>query len=310
MQFWSNLDAVPTEGAGTVVTVGKFDGIHLGHQALLNSAVNAARSAGQIAVCVTFDRHPDALLAPERLKPALIGPTQKAELVAESGVDAMLELAFDEELAHLTPREFVEKILVKGLRAKHLVVGDDFRFGVKGAGTSETLAELGQEYGFTVETIVPVLVDGQRVSTSLIRQLLDTGDVSTAARLLGRPHTTRGLVEHGLKLGRRLGFPTANIARDAEGFLPVDGIYAGWLYSNNERYPAALSIGINETIQAVPRVLEAHVLDRDDLDLYDQIVTVEYVTFLRPPAKFSGMEELIAAIGSDCNAIREILERD
>ena len=310
MQFWSNLHAVPSGNPGTVVTVGKFDGIHLGHKALLSAAVAAARSAGLTSVCVTFDRHPDAVLAPERLKRPLIGPTQKAELIADSGVDAMLELPFDEELAHLTPREFVEQILVAGLTAKHLVVGEDFRFGAKGAGTTETLVELGSELGFTVETIAPVLVDGQRVSTSLIRQLLDAGDVSTAARLLGRPHTTRGLVEHGLKLGRQLGFPTANIARDAEGFLPVDGIYAGWLYSDNERYPAALSIGINETIQAVPRVLEAHVLDRDDLDLYDQTVTVEYVTFLRPPAKFSGMEELISAIGSDCNAIREILERD
>ena len=310
MLFWSNLDGVPSGNPGTVVTVGKFDGIHLGHRALLSAAVVAANSAGLTSVCVTFDRHPDAVLAPERLKRPLIGPTQKTELISDSGVDAMLELPFDDELAHLTAREFVEQILVAGLEAKHLVVGEDFRFGAKGAGTTETLVELGAEFGFTVETIAPVLVDGQRVSTSLIRQLLDAGDVSTAARLLGRPHTTRGLVEHGLKLGRQLGFPTANIARDAEGFLPVDGIYAGWLYSQNERYPAALSIGINETIQAVPRVLEAHVLDRDDLDLYDQIVTVEYVTFLRPPAKFSGMEELIKAIATDCNAIREILERD
>lgn len=310
MQRWSTLSDVPAGCAATSVTVGKFDGVHLGHQALLKAATDAAKSDSLSSVCVTFDRHPDALLAPERLRPALIGPGQKAEQVAAAGLDAMLELPFDHDLACLEPREFVESILVRGLNVRHLVVGQDFRFGSKGAGTAETLNELGAEFGFSVEVIAPVLVDGQRVSTSLIRELLDSGDVATAARLLGRPHATVGLVEHGLKLGRQLGFPTANIARDAEGFLPLDGIYAGWLHSNGQRYPAALSIGINETIQAVPRVLEAHVLDRDDLDLYDQCVTVEYVSFLRPPAKFSGIEELIAAIARDCDSIREILNRD
>lgn len=310
MQFWSSLTDVPAGCAATSVTVGKFDGVHLGHQALLTAATDAAAANALTSVCVTFDRHPDALLAPDRLRQPLIGPGQKAGLIAAAGVDAMLELPFDHNLACLSPREFVERILVTALNVKHLVVGQDFRFGAKGSGTVETLRELGGEFGFSVEVIAPVLIDGRRVSTSLIRELLDSGDVATAARLLGRPHSTVGLVEHGLKLGRQLGFPTANISRAAEGFLPLDGIYAGWLHANGERYPAALSIGINETIQAVPRVLEAHVLDRDDLDLYDQTVTVEYVSFLRAPAKFSGIEELIGAIRRDCDAIREILNRD
>jgi riboflavin kinase / FMN adenylyltransferase len=310
MQRWSKLSEVPAGCAATSVTIGKFDGVHLGHLALLKAATDAAAAGSLTAVCVTFDRHPDALLAPDRLRKPLIGPTQKAALIESAGIQAMLELPFNEALACLTPREFVESILVEGLNAKHIVVGQDFRFGAKGVGTASVLAELGREFGFTVEEIAPVLVDGQRVSTSLVRELLDSGDVAAAARLLGRRHSTVGLVEHGLKLGRQLGFPTANISRDAEGFLPLDGIYAGWLHAAGERYPAALSIGINETIQAVPRVLEAHVLDRDDLDLYDQMVTVEYVSHLRAPAKFSGIEELISAIRRDCDQIREILNRD
>jgi riboflavin kinase/FMN adenylyltransferase len=148
-----------------------------------------------------------------------------------------------------------------------------------------------------------VEVDGMRVSTSTIRNLLDAGNVEAAAKLLGRLHRTTGMVEHGLKLGRQLGFPTANMSRESEGFLPLDGVYAGWLYCDGQRYPAALSVGINETIQAVPRLIEAHVLGRKDLDLYDKVVDVDYVSFIRPAAKFDGMETLIQAIQADCDEI-------
>jgi riboflavin kinase/FMN adenylyltransferase len=152
-----------------------------------------------------------------------------------------------------------------------------------------------------------VLIEGVKVSTTEIRNLLDAGNVKQAAKLLGRNHTTRGVVEHGLKIGRQLGFPTANMSRSSEGYLPLDAVYAGWLYADGEKYPAALSVGINETLQEVPRLVEAHVLDRKDLDLYDKVVTIEYVEFLRPAAKFSGMEELIAAIAADLLAIKRLL---
>jgi len=307
MQNWFALSDVPADCGATVVTVGKFDGIHLGHQALLKAAVAAAKGSGAQSVCLTFDRHPDALFAPDRLRLPIVGPTQKREYIAATGIDAVLEICFDEALAQLTARQFVEQYLVAGLRAKHVVVGVDFRFGAGGAGNTQLLQQLGEEFGFTVEVIAPVEVLGERVSSSRIRELLDTGDVSAANAMLGRLHATRGLVEHGLKLGRQLGFPTANLSRDSEGFLPLDGVYAGWLHCDGERYPTALSVGINETIQAVPRLLEAHVLDRKDLDLYDKVVTAEYVKFVRPAAKFSGLEELIAAIGADCDQIRAIL---
>lgn len=308
MQFWQSVSEVEPGFGPTSVTIGKFDGVHLGHQALVKAAVRAARVSEYRTVCLTFDRHPDAVLAPERVPLPLIGAGQKRELLEAAGVEATLQVAFDEDFAQLTPREFVKRYLVDVLHARHVVVGDDFRFGAKGAGNVYTLAELGIEFGFAVEVVAPVLVAGERVSTSRIRDLLDSGNVSAAADCLGRLHATTGLVEHGLKLGRQLGFPTANLSRTSQGFLPLDGVYAGWLHSDGVRYPAALSVGINETIQAVPRLLEAHVLDRKDLDLYDKIVTCEYVAFLRPAIKFDGMDALIAAIDADCNRIREILE--
>jgi riboflavin kinase/FMN adenylyltransferase len=313
MEIWKSLAEVAAglgHDAQTAITVGKFDGVHLGHRALLRGATKAAKVAGFKSVCLTFDRHPDALLAPERVPIALTGESQKLEQIAQAGVDATLLLAFDEALANQTPREFVQQVLVEALNAKHIVVGDDFRFGARGSGDVRTLAELGIEFGFAVEVVPPVMVAGRRVSTSIIRELLNEGDVSTAAQMLGRLHSTRGTVEHGLKLGRQLGFPTANLSRESEGFLPLDGVYAGWLHCEGVRYPAALSVGINETIQAVPRLLEAHVLDRTDLDLYDKVVDVEYVQFLRKAAKFDGIETLIAAIGADCDQIREILRAE
>ena len=310
MNTFNSIAQLPADFGPTAVTIGKFDGVHLGHQALLASTAQYARQRGLQSACVTFDRHPDALFAPDRVRQALTGPTQKAAHIAAAGVDALLVLSFDQALAQLSPEQFVHQILVDGLNAKHLVVGQDFRFGAQGAGDVETLAGLGLQFGFSVDVIPPVVVSGHRVSTSLIRDLLDQGNVTEAAKLLGRRHTTLGVVEHGLKLGRQLGFPTANLSRESEGFLPLDGVYAGWLDCEGQRYPAALSVGINETIQAVPRLIEAHVLDRKDLDLYDKVVNLEYVQFLRPALKFSGIEELISAIGADCDQIRKILDED
>jgi riboflavin kinase/FMN adenylyltransferase len=307
---WSSIAEVPADLGSTVVSIGKFDGIHLGHQALMQGAVDQAKELGATSAVITFDRHPLALLNPAALKLPLIGAHQKAKLIQAAGIDALLTLPFDEALSQLTATEFVENILVKTMNAKVVVVGVDFRFGKGGAGTPELLAELSQIHGFTLRIVPPVLVDGERVSSSLVRELLDTGNVARAASLLGRRHETTGLVEHGLKLGRQLGFPTANMSRNSEGYLPLDGVYAGWLYSDGVRYPAALSIGINDTIQAVPRLMEAHVLNRKDLDLYDKEVTVEYVSFVRPSVKFSGIETLITAIQADCDKIQGILDLD
>jgi riboflavin kinase/FMN adenylyltransferase len=238
----------------------------------------------------------------------VIGPNQRAYFLEEAGVEGVLSLEFDAELAGLSAENFVSRYLVEALKAKAVIVGQGFRFGAGGAGTVETLRELGAKHGFTVREVAPVLLDGVVVSTTLVRNALDAGDVVLASEMLGRNHTTMGHIEHGLKIGRQIGFPTANMERAAEGYLPLDGVYAGWLYAGIERYPAALSIGINETFQAVPRLIEAHILDRDDVDLYDKLVTLEYVDFIRPSAKFDGVESLVAEINRDLDKIRERLD--
>ena len=307
MQYWEGLEQIPSVCQPSAVTIGKFDGIHLGHQALLKATTDAAKTHSMQSIAVTFDRHPDALFNPEHLRLPIIGPHQKAQLIEAAGISALLTLAFNEALACLEPRKFVEDILVSGLNAKYVTVGQDFRFGSGGRGDAALLAQLAAEFGFELEVVAAIEMDGHKISSSRIRQLLDLGDVEQVARLLGRPHQTCGVIEHGLKLGRQLGFPTANMSRDAEGYLPVDGVYAGYLYADGQRFDAALSVGINETIQAVPRLIEAHVLDRSDLDLYGKVVTLEYVSYLRPALKFDGIEPLIAAIKQDCDSIREML---
>jgi riboflavin kinase/FMN adenylyltransferase len=304
----SSLDEARNLGA-TAVTIGKFDGIHRGHQALIAELISASAPHNLTTVLVTFDRHPDALLNPANLKWPLIGPGQKAQLVSDAGVEVMVTLAFDEALAKQSAEDFIQETLVDALGAKLVIVGEDFRFGTGGVGDVSMLHDLGQQLGFEVRVIPSATESGEKVSTSSIRDLLDAGDVSEAAKLLGRVHTNVGVIEHGLKIGRTIGFPTANMSRDAEGYLPLDGVYAGWLIADGVRYPAAHSVGINETFQAVPRLVESHVLDRKDLDLYDKVVTLEYIDFIRPSAKFDGVEALIEEINRDLDKIRNILDK-
>lgn len=303
-----SVSEFPADFADTAVTIGKFDGIHLGHQALLRNVVELAEENLLASVALTFDRHPDALLNPMACKLPLIGPAQKAILLAEQGIDAVLTLEFDQRLSEMTPAEFVDDILVNTLKAKIVVVGEGFRFGSKGSGTVEVLKELGAVRGFRVIEMPQVCVGDTPVSTTRIRELLDEGKVVAASALLGRNHITTGVIEHGLKIGRTIGFPTANMSRDCEGYLPLDGVYAGWLYVDDQKLPAAHSVGINETFQAVPRLVESFVIDHTGLDLYDKTVTIEYVEFVRPAAKFDGVESLVAEINRDIVKIREILE--
>jgi riboflavin kinase/FMN adenylyltransferase len=303
----SSTSEIPKSLPGSSITIGKFDGIHLGHQQLIAETIESAEEHALMPVVVTFDRHPHSVLSPGTEPQALIGPTQKTELLDQAGIELVLNLPFDEYLSKLTPEEFVQTVLVDALKARIITIGEGFRFGVDQQGDVETLRELGLKLGFMVRVIPHYLVDGEIVSTSRIRTLLLEGNVKEAAKLLGRLHSTQGVIEHGLKIGRQIGFPTANMSRSAEGLLPLDAVYAGWLYADGERYMAALSVGINETFEAVPRLLEAHVIDEQGLDLYDKIITVEYVDFIRHAAKFDGVESLVAAINNDLDKIRAIL---
>lgn len=303
----NSLAEVPSNFGPSAVTIGKFDCVHLGHQALFTEIVDAATNLNLVPTVVTFDRHPDQLLRPDRAKLPILGPNQKAELISGFGVSTMLQLEFNQQLADLSPEEFVNQILVKALNAKLVLVGEGFRFGNQGSGNFQTLKALGEQNGFEVAEVKRVQIDGEVVSTTLVRELLDQGDVKLVVKMLGRVHEVSGLVEHGLKIGRKIGFPTANIARDAEGYLPLDGVYSGWLVAEGVRYPAAHSVGINETFQAVPRLVESHVLDETELDLYDKEVTLEFVDFVRPAAKFDGVEALVAQINLDLEVVRNQL---
>ena len=307
MQTFRTLRDVPSNLSDTAVTIGKFDCLHLGHQSLFAELIAYARENQLAPTIVTFDRHPDHLLRPDRAKAPILGRNQKHEMLNQSGADYLLELEFNQELADKTPEQFAKQILVDTLRAKMVMVGEGFRFGNQGSGNSQTLRELGQLYGFEVREVNPVEVDGEIVSTTRVRELLDQGDVATVARLLGRVHVAVGVVEHGLKIGRKIGFPTANLSREADGYLPLDGVYSGWLVSEGVKYPAAHSVGINETFQAVPRLVESHVLDETDLDLYDKVVTLEFVDFVRPVEKFDGVDSLVTQINLDLEVVRKQL---
>ena len=308
MRIFTSLSDVPADFGPSVVTIGKFDGVHEGHRAMVHRLRTTAAARGLASVVITFDRNPLSLLRPEVCPEPLVSTEQKLDLLAATDPDATLVLTFDRSLAEETPEEFVRTVLVEPLRAAVVLVGADFRFGAKGAGSVETLIELGATHGFEVLVVDDVTaVDGRRVSSSWIRELLSEGRVAEAARLLGAPHTIRGTVVHGHQRGRQLGYPTANLSREVDGFVPADGVYAAWLTARDIRYPAAVSIGNNPTFEGiVDRQIEAHAIDAA-FDIYDEVVDVSFVEYIRGMRKFPGPDELAVQMGADEDQIRTIL---
>jgi len=315
MILFDDVADVPADFGPTVVAIGKFDGVHAGHRALIEKMLVDAASTDARTVAVTFDRNPLAVIAPERCPRALVSVTQKVELLGRTGIDATLLLRFDEALAAEEPDAFVRRVLVAGLRARRVLVGSDFRFGRGGAGDVELLRRMGQELGFAVEEVADVASaeDGRRVSSTWIRELLDAGDVERAAKLLGRYPSVAGEVVHGLKRGRELGYPTANLSPSMDGYVPADGVYAGWLTERSPegslrsgtRYPAAISIGTNPTFDDVElRQVEAYVIDETGLDLYGRRVEIEFVCRIRGMVAFEGVDALIAQMADDVTRAR------
>ncbi|THG32378.1 bifunctional riboflavin kinase/FAD synthetase [Naasia lichenicola] len=311
MEVFRDLAGLPSGYGPSAVTIGKFDGVHTGHRMILDEMLAQAHRRGIASVVVTFDRNPLALLAPERCPESLVSLDQKLQLLAETGIDATLVLTFDAAMAAKSPVEFVDEVLVRGLAAQVVMVGPNFRFGARGAGDGAMLQELGAERGFEA-VVAPIREsDGDAVSSSRIRRLLDEGDVARAAQLLGREPLVHGIVVHGLKRGRELGFPTANLAAEAVGFAPGDGVYAGWFTDHSvpgtPRYPAAISVGTNPTFDDVSRkTIEAHVLDRT-LDLYGHEVDVTFAARIRGMVAYDGVGPLIAQMGRDVQDARELL---
>ncbi|MFG6403383.1 bifunctional riboflavin kinase/FAD synthetase [Microbacterium sp. P04] len=309
---------IPAGFGPSVVAIGKFDGVHVGHRAVIDRAKVDAAATGARVVAVTFDRNPLSVLRPELCPPSLVGVDQKIALLERAGVDATLVLTFDERLASLDAQEFVSHVLVGALGVRTVLVGRDFRFGRGGAGDAALLSSMGADFGFTVDVVddVRAVESDRRVSSTWIRELLDAGDVSGAAKLLGSTPSVWGEVVHGLKRGRELGYPTANLSPEAEGFIPADGVYAGWLIDEGSadglrpgtRYAAAISVGRNPTFDDVEaRQVEAYVLDEDDLDLYGHRVQVRFVERIRGMVAFEGVDALTAQMADDVERVRGVL---
>ena len=333
MHLWTDLSQVPPGFGPTVVTIGNFDGVHRGHAQVLGRIVELARSRDARAVAVTFHPHPSVVHRPDDAPELITGIADRVELLGETGLDAVLLVDYTLEFARQTPEEFVRTYLVDGLHVGTVVVGHDVRFGRDNAGTLATMVELGARHGFDVVAIddvgqhqgVPV-TDGEpgashdaRWSSTGVRALLAAGDVREAARILGRHHRVRGTVVHGDARGRDLGFPTANLG-GITGMVPADGVYAGWLgrpqlaaadpQNPDVHLPAAISIGTNPTFDGHERRVEAYVLDRTDLDLYDEEVVLELVDRLRPTLRFDGIDPLVAQMHEDVARARTVLTAD
>jgi riboflavin kinase/FMN adenylyltransferase len=296
----------------SVVTIGVYDGVHRGHQRVVERAVAVARERGLPAVAVTFEPHPDEVVLPGSHPLRLTNARRRAELLTDLGVDEIQVVEFTLQLSRTSPADFAQSVLGEGLRAAVVVVGENFVFGAGASGDIDTLRTLGDKYDFTVE-VVPTL-DG--VSSTGVRERLVAADVEGAAAALGRPHRVEGVVVRGYQRGRQLGFPTANVETPQHTAIPADGVYAGWLQCvpvanlptlyPGERWPAAISVGTNPTFEGVPRTVEAYALDRDDLELYGAHVAVEFAAHLRGNTRFESIDALIAQIHADVAAVRRL----
>ena len=302
-------DSAPADAQRSVITIGAYDGVHRGHQAVITQVRNEAARLGCRSVVVTFDRHPASVVRPESAPKLLTDIDQKMAALAATGVDATFVVRFDSDAAQEDPAEFVRRVLVETLRAQLIVVGEDFHFGYKRRGNVALLRELGKEHDFEV---VPVQLiarpDGvaEPVSSTSIRRALAGGQVEVAANLLGRPFSVSGVVVHGDKRGRTIGFPTANIEVPNAMCLPADGVYSGTVQrADGSSHVCAINLGRRPTFfeHADHSLLEAHLLDFDG-DLYGERVSVTFEHFLRSERKFEGLESIKTQLQLDVAAAR------
>jgi riboflavin kinase/FMN adenylyltransferase len=311
MEVWRDGEAFPRPDAGSVVTIGEYDGVHLGHRELIGEVRRRADAQQRQSVVLTFDRHPAAVVRPQSVPKLLTDLEQKLELLAQTGVDATFVIRFDEARSKERAEEFVRELLVGALHVKDVVVGKDFHFGHRRRGNVTLLAQMGGALGFGVTGIDLVPVPGQGiVSSTVIRQALVEGDIAGANAMLGRDHEVRGIVGHGDHRARELGFRTANVAVPDEIQLPSDGIYAGWYErSDGGVHAAALSLGRRPTFyeHADTSLLEAHLLGGFSADLYGEAAKVRFVERLRDEVKFESVDDLVAQMDRDCDQAREVL---
>jgi len=302
MQIVRGLESFPPDARPSVVALGTFDGVHLGHRAILGTAVTHAREAGLQALACTFEQHPIEILQPARAPRSITTVEERLALIAETGVDGVVVLSFTPELAAVEPEAFVKEVLLGRLRAQQIVVGFNHRFGRGARGDAGLLQELASRLGFQAHVVPPLTVGGVPVSSSEVRTALQRGDVVAAARFLGRPYAIGGTVTSGAGRGRTLGFPTANLAPDGNLLIPR-GVYGCLAHVDGVVHPTVVNIGVRPTFAETTLAIEAHLLDFTG-DLYGRRMRLDFMLHLREEMRFSSVEDLKAQIARDVEAAR------
>jgi len=304
--IWNNDGLNPGKFTNPVVTIGNFDGCHIGHQRIFQKVRSHAARLGGVSVAYTFNPHPASIV--KGVTPQLIFTLEeKIEAIRCLGMDFLVIASFTRELADTDPEAFVQHTIIEGIGAKGVVVGHDFAFGRKALGDIPFLKRMGTQRGFFVECVEPVRFEGTVVSSTCIRKMILSGDVAGAARVMKFPFRIHGPVVHGMSRGKGLGFPTANVRPDKE-LIPAFGVYAVYISFENKKYEGVVNIGNNPTFGGTGTSIEAFIFDLDE-DIYGKLLTVEFIEHIRGEIKFADKEYLIEQIGADCRAAREILGR-
>jgi riboflavin kinase / FMN adenylyltransferase len=308
MELVRGLHNISARHRGCVLTVGNYDGVHLGHQQMIGALKVRAAEFRSAATVLVFEPSSKEFIDPDDAPPRLTRWREKFLALEAQGVERLVTLRFDECMRAMTPQSFVDELIVERLGTRHMVVGDDFRYGSKACGTIDTLRAAGQAHGFGVEQMAPFVFDGVRVSSTAVRERLEYADYAGAARLLGRPYRMTGRVAPGLKLGRELGFPTANL-RLMRRKSPVWGILAVWTHGIDSRpLPGVASLGTRPTVNGTEPLLEVHVFDFAG-DLYGRAIEVEFVAKLRDEVKFDSLDALTVQMQIDAARAREVLSK-
>jgi riboflavin kinase/FMN adenylyltransferase len=306
MKIFRHIEDQGLSMSGTVATVGNFDGVHLGHQALIRNTVEESKRLGYPSTVLTFEPHPLKILAPERARLLILSYEDKMALLESLGVDIVVAQRFDREFANIAADEFVRRFLVDRLKIKKLWVGRDLRFGQGRKGGTDTLLRLAPGGGFEVGVLDPILLDGIRISSSRIRQLVEEGRVDEVRRMLGRYHFLSGRIVTGHRRGQELGFPTANIASQTE-VIPLNGIYATSIQFKNKRWLSVSSVGVNPTFGDGPRTVESFILDFEG-DIYGEWVKLSFVQRIREEKKFVTINDLIAQMHEDVKRAKAVFK--
>lgn len=291
----------------SIITLGNFDGLHLGHQELIRMVIRRARETGGLSLVVTFRPHPLKILAPEKCPPLISIYEEKIALFEKLGIDVLVKIPFTREFSDMSPRDFVKDVLCGLLGAKEIYVGYNYRFGRGREGTIESLKELGREFGFSVVEVDQVSLGGEVISSTKIRTLIRDGDVENAARLLGRTYAITGVVIRGDNRGKGLGFPTANIASKHD-IIPSNGVYAVWVYVREKYYNGIANIGMRPTFDKHERAIEVHLFDFNE-DLYGEEISLYFLRKIRDEKKFENADALVRQIHADITSAGEILAK-